>query len=138
MIRTRSTHLTLLCFVAAIGCSSRSGSKDKKAAEESATCGVAMDPTVEQCIETAVCELSGRRIGVANIYERDFVDSQGLRSKHVSAQLVLFDPSSPEERTEKLFAGNTVNIGADQYCLVHVSEGVGEERGSVTLQKISK
>lgn len=97
-----------------------------------------MEPVVEKCIETAVCDLSGQRVGVANIYERDFVDSGGQRSKHLSAQLVIFDSTSRGERTEKLFAGNTVNIGADQYCLVQVNEGTHDELGWASLQKIRR
>lgn len=86
--------------------------------------------------ETSQPEISGYRVGISNIWERDLPDSEGLVASRVSALLTIHDPVSRQTRRQEVFAGSTVSLGEDRYCVVSVEEGRAEP-GVVTFRKIS-
>jgi hypothetical protein len=86
--------------------------------------------------ETTVAKISGYRVGVGNVWERQLKDDQGVTALRMSASMAIFDPDSGQEYERKVFAGNTVSLGTDRYLVVKVHEGASG-LGSITLRKIT-
>ena len=73
--------------------------------------------------ETTSNQLSGRDVGVSNIFERKLADGHGVVALRMSAILVIHDPDSDEITRPTVVAGSVVTIGADRYCVVEVNAG---------------
>lgn len=86
--------------------------------------------------QTTQTELSERRVGVANILERDLPDEHGVVASRMSALLNVHDPKTGESVKEKVFVGSVVSIGADRYCVVSVEQGKASP-GSISLRKLA-
>jgi hypothetical protein len=85
--------------------------------------------------ETTQPTISGHRVGVGNIWERDLPDATGAVAPRVSAGLWILDIASDQERYQEVFAGSVLLLGADRYCVVKVEQGVSA-LGAITLRKI--
>jgi hypothetical protein len=86
--------------------------------------------------ETTQTEISGHLVGVGNIWERELPDEDGVIAPRLSATLSIFNLASQEERSEKVFAGKVVILGADRYEVVRVEEGETQP-GSITLRQLT-
>jgi len=80
--------------------------------------------------------MSGRRIGIANILERELPDESGVVALRMSALLNIHDPETGTSIKEKVFAGSMVSIGVDRYCVVKVEQGTTSP-GWVTVRKLA-
>jgi hypothetical protein len=85
--------------------------------------------------ETTQAQLSGHLVGVGNIWERDLPDDRGVIAPRLSASLSIEEIASREARSEKVFVGSVLSLGADRYAVVNVEEGESEP-GSITLRKL--
>ncbi len=79
--------------------------------------------------------LSNKDVGISNIIERELPDDQGTVASRVSCVLVIHDPKTDEIQRETVFAGQTVSIGSDRYCVVSVEPGKGAP-GWVSLRAL--
>jgi hypothetical protein len=85
--------------------------------------------------QTTQTELSERRVGVANILERELPDANGVVAPRMSAMLNIHDPKTRTSVKEHVFEGSVVAIGADRYCVVSVEQGETAP-GSISLRKL--
>lgn len=85
--------------------------------------------------ETTSNQLAQRDVGVSNVFERDLPDAAGATAKRLSAVLVIHDPATDAVARATVFAGSTVLVGAERYCVVTVAKGEGTP-GSVSLVKL--
>jgi hypothetical protein len=86
--------------------------------------------------ETTQQTISQHLVGAANIFERDLPDETGTVAPRMSATLSIQDLQTRQSRTEKVFAGSTLSLGVDRYCVVTVEEG-SSQPGVVVLRKLA-
>jgi hypothetical protein len=75
-------------------------------------------------------------VGVANIWERDLPDDNGVVASRVSASVTVFDPTTNESHREFVVVGSTLLIGNDRYRVVHIDEG-HSDLGAITVSRIA-
>lgn len=74
--------------------------------------------------ETTVADLGPFRVGVSNLWERDFL-RDGATVRRMSANLSILDTTTSEERSVVVCAGDDLDLGADRYRVVEVTAGSG-------------
>ncbi len=86
--------------------------------------------------ETTQATLSGHRVGVSNIWERDLPDADGNVAPRMSATLSITEVATGKETPDfQVSAGSVVTLGADRYCVVRV-EAAPDEPGDIYLRKL--
>jgi hypothetical protein len=85
--------------------------------------------------ETSQPTLSGYKVGVSDIWERELPDEKGVMAPRLSARLTIYDPASEQTRREDVFAGTVLSLGEDSYYIVDVAEGQSRP-GSITVRKL--
>ena len=85
--------------------------------------------TTETIQETTVGDLGGVSVGVANLWERDYVDAAGAPRHGMTARVAWTDASS--DHWEVVGAGSALRLGAHRWTVVRVDKSEGS-LGSVT------
>lgn len=86
--------------------------------------------------ETTVAELSGVRVGVANIWEEENPGAGGAPARVLRATLSVMGEGA-DDFDRRLGAGDTVLIAGEAWRVVAVSEGQGG-RGSLTVERLDR
>jgi hypothetical protein len=125
-----------LCLgLSAAGCPSRAPAPAPATTVPTAPREESMSSTI-RIQETTVADLGPFRVGVSNLWERDFV-RDGATVHLMSANLSILDTATSEERSVKAYAGFDLDLGPDRYRVVEVTAGSGG-RGSVVLEKVAR
>lgn len=85
----------------------------------------------ETITETTVANLSGIRIGVANIGRGDYTLPDGSNRVGLSASLFF-----PDDTRVNVGPGSIVKIGDGEWRITEVKKGWFEKRGKVTFEQI--
>jgi hypothetical protein len=107
-------------------------------ASNQAGCSVAQTRTNDpiRIRETTMVELSGHRVGISNIWERELPDENGTVLPRMSATVSLVNVATRREQPDfHVFAGSIFSIGGDRYCVDEVEEG-SSTPGNVYLHKV--
>ena len=86
--------------------------------------------------ETTQMRLSGHKVGVSNIWERELPDDKGVVAPRMSALLSILEIASARELDVMVFAGSVLELGPDRYCIVRVEEGQTAP-GDIFLRKLA-
>ncbi len=78
----------------------------------------------ETITETTVGELDGVRVGVANIWERDYVDATGAARHGVTARVAWTDQGG-SERWEVVGVGSRLVLGAFVWRVTAIDKAPG-------------
>jgi hypothetical protein len=91
----------------------------------------------EQIEENTVAELSGRRVGVFNIWERPYERADGTQVTGVAARLSISDGKTSEEQLAGM--GSRVTIGGDVYEVVGIDDGkrTPSKIGYIVLKRVT-
>ncbi len=89
---------------------------------------------VEEIQETTVGTLSGVSVGVANMWERDYVDAGGVTRKGLTARLDFEEGT--ETRRVVVGEGSVLPFGADRWEVVTLRKTPGSN-GTITLRLLS-
>ena len=87
-----------------------------------------------QIQEATVADIDGCRVGVSNLWEREFAVDEGL-VRRMSAILSILDTVTAEERRVKVFAGFELVLRTERYRVVEIQPGSGGT-GLLVLEKI--
>ena len=91
----------------------------------------------ENIEETTVWSIGKWRVGIGNIWEREYVDANGACKNGLTAIASLFDENTKEEHDEYLGIGSVLDLGDDGlWKLVDIEGSRGTENGSLTLSKV--
>jgi hypothetical protein len=86
--------------------------------------------------ESTQALISGYRVGVSNIWERDVADADGVIASRLTAQVTLTDPGLDQSRRLDVAVGSVLFLGDDRYRVVNVVEGISAP-GAIALQPLS-
>jgi hypothetical protein len=122
--------LSCLVLAAALAIGCRDSIQEQR--KTMATAREAGDLAIE---ENTVGELSGRRVGVSNIWERTY-DRNGAQVAGVAAKLSVLDGKDVEHLVVGL--GSRVAIGGDIYECVGIDDGKNDrnQMGEVVLRLV--
>ncbi|MDP2305948.1 MAG: hypothetical protein Q8P18_07960 [Pseudomonadota bacterium] len=81
--------------------------------------------------ETTVGTLSGVDIGVANMWERDYIDGTGAARKGLTARMDY--EVGPETRRIVVGEGSVIQMGGERWEVVALKKTPGQN-GSITLR----
>ncbi len=94
-----------------------------------------MQPSL-QIQEATVADIDGCRIGVSNLWEREFnVDEKPVQ--RMSATLSIMDTVTSEERRVQVFAGFELELRTERYRVVKIQPGSGGP-GVLVLEKVAQ
>lgn len=94
----------------------------------------AIGAVVEQIQETTVGTLSGVDVGVANMWERDYVDGAGAARKGLTARLDY--EVGAETRRVVVGEGSVIELGGTRWQVVALTKPSGQN-GTVSLRPLS-
>lgn len=89
---------------------------------------------VEEIQETTVGTLSGVDFGVANMWERDYVDAGGIARKGITARLDFEEGA--ETRRVVVGVGSVLTFGPDRWEVVAIKKTPGSN-GTISLRLLS-
>jgi hypothetical protein len=86
--------------------------------------------------ETTVARVGGWRLGVANLWEREYRDATGKTVRGPAGSVSLVAPGASEARTEDVGAGCVLDLGeAGKWDVVEVVPGHGRENGHLLIRR---
>jgi hypothetical protein len=80
--------------------------------------------------------ISGYRVGVSNIWERETPDATGTVAPRLTAQVTITDPGGEASSRHEVVAGTVLAFGADRYEVGTIEEG-DSSPGAITLRLIT-
>lgn len=84
--------------------------------------------------ETTVGTLSGVDVGVANMWEREYVDGAGAARKGLTARLDT--EVAGETRRTVVGAGSVIELGGTRWEVVSLAKAPGQN-GTITLRPLT-
>ncbi len=99
-------------------------------------CGAAIATgAVCSIVETTNPTVSGRQVGVADIFERELPGDDGGLGMRLSAALVVHEPDTQTEAHHTVVTGTIVTIGLDGYRVTRIEAGK-ERPGFIVLERV--
>ncbi len=89
----------------------------------------------ETLTETTVGELDGVRVGLANVWERDYVDAAGAARTGVTARVAWTDAGGTE-RWEVVGVGSRVAFSASAWQVTRIEKVAGTP-GEVVWERVT-
>ena len=86
--------------------------------------------------ETTVAEINNIRVGVANVWDDDYVTDEGQSMNGPTAKLAVMGNTPETDFDVKAYVGKRVNIGGEIWRVTVISEPPGG-LGSITLTQES-
>ncbi len=99
-------------------------------------------PIIEQnagcfnLLENAVLDLDQVRVGLANVWEETFEDSNADQQRGIRGTICVMHPDSSRDFDLRVSTGSEISIAGKQFRVIDVSEG--KPYGSLTLEQMER